>query len=55
MPAKAEQQDLNEDIQVMVHNTVTEIPAPPEKIDELKKETAKDEILLQVKKQMIQG
>ena len=55
LPAKGEQQELNEDIEVMVHSMVTEIPASPEKIEELKKETAKDETLSQLKKQMIEG
>ena len=55
LPAKGEQQELNEDIEVMVHSMVTEIPASPEKIEELKKETAKDEALSQLKKQMIEG
>ena len=40
LPAKGEQQELHEDIEVMVHSMVTEIPASPEKIEELKKETA---------------
>ena len=52
LPAKGEQQELNEDIEVMVHSIVTEIPASPEKLEELKKETAKDEALSQLKKQM---
>ena len=55
LPAKREQQELNEDIEVMVHSMVTEIPASPEKIEELRKETAKDEGLSQLKKQMIEG
>ena len=55
LPAKGEQQELTEDIEVMIHNMVTEIPASPEKIEELKKQTAKDEILQEVKKLMIQG
>ena len=55
LPAKGEQQELNDDIEVMVHSMVTEIPASPEKIEELKKETAKDEALSQLKKQMIEG
>ena len=55
LPAKGEQQELNEDIEVMVHSMVTEIPASPEKIEELKKETAKDEALSELKKQMIEG
>ena len=55
LPAKGEQQELSEDIEVMVHSMVTEIPASPEKIEELKKETAKDEALSQLKKQMIEG
>ena len=55
LPAKGEQQELNEDIEVMVHSMVTEIPASPEKIEELKKEKAKDEALSQLKKQMIEG
>ena len=49
LPAKGEQQELNEDIEVMVHSMVTEIPASPEKIEELEKETAKDEALSQQK------
>lgn len=36
-------------------SVVTEIPASPEKIEELKKETAKDETLSQLKRQMIEG
>ena len=55
LPVKGEQQELNEDIEVMVHSMVTEIPASPEKIEELKKEMAKDEALSQLKKQMIEG
>ena len=50
LPAKGEQQELNEDIEVMVHSMVTEIPASPEKIEELKKETAKDGSVITAKK-----
>ena len=35
--AKGEQQELNEDIEVIIHNIVTEIPVSPKKIEELKK------------------
>ena len=36
---------LNDDIEVMVHSFIQEIPANPEKLKQLKEETAKDEAL----------
>ncbi|CAB3985329.1 Hypothetical predicted protein [Paramuricea clavata] len=55
LPEEGEQQELNEDIEVMVHSMVTAIPASPEKMAELKEETANDETLQQLKQQMVQG
>ncbi|CAB3991932.1 Transposon Tf2-6 poly [Paramuricea clavata] len=55
LPDEGEQQELNEDIEVMVHSMVTVIPASPEKMAELKEETANDETLQQLKQQMVQG
>ncbi|CAB3978563.1 retrotransposon-like family member retr-1 [Paramuricea clavata] len=54
LPEEGEQQELNEDIEVMVHNMVTAIPASPEKMAELKEETA-NETPQQLKQQMVQG
>ena len=50
-----EQQDISEDIEVMVHSFVARMPATPEKIAELKEETAKDESLQALRKQIIHG
>ena len=55
LPEEGEQQELNEDIEVMVHSVVTAIPASPEKMAELKEETANDETLQQLKQHMVQG
>ena len=48
-----EQQDISEDIEVMVHSFVARMPATPGKIAELKEETAKDESLQALRKQII--
>ena len=50
-----EQQDISEDIEVMVHSFVARMAATPEKIAELKEETAKDESLQALPKQIIHG
>ena len=50
-----EQQDISEDIDVMVHSFVARMPATLEKIAELKEETAKDESLQALQKQIIHG
>ena len=55
LPEEGEQQELNEDIEVIVHSMVTAIPASPEKMAELKEETANNETLQQLKQQMVQG
>ena len=49
------QQDINEDIEVMVHSFVARMPATPEKIAELKEETANDESLQKLRMQIIHG
>ena len=49
------QQDINEDIEVMVHSFVARMPATPEKIAELKEETSKDESLQKLRIQIIHG
>ena len=50
------QQDINEDIiEVMVHSFVARMQATPEKIAELKEETAKDKSLQKLPMQIIHG
>ena len=46
---------LNDDIEVMVHSFIQEIPASPEKLKQLKEETAKDEALQALKTQIAEG
>lgn len=48
-------QDLNDDIEVMIHSFITEIPASPEKLTQLKNETAKDATLQALKAQIQKG
>ena len=48
-------QDLKDDIKVMIHSFIKEIPASPEKLAELKDETAKDETLQALKAQIKEG
>lgn len=46
---------LNDDIEVMVHGFIQEIPASPEKLKQLKEETATDEALQALKTQIAEG
>ena len=46
---------LNGDIEVMVHSFIQENPASPEKLKQLKEETAKDEALQVLKTQIAEG
>ena len=46
---------LNDDIEVMVHSFIQEIPASPEKLKQLKEETAKDEALQALKTQIAES
>lgn len=48
-------QDLNDDIKVMVHSFIQEIPASPEKLTQLRDETVRDEALQMLKKQIAEG
>ena len=48
-------QDLNDDIEVMVHSFLQEVPASPEKLTQLRDETARDEALQTLKKQIAEG
>ena len=50
-----DQLDLNEDIEVMVHSFIQEIPASPERLEQLKEETAIDETLQALKAQIAEG
>ena len=50
-----EQLDLNDDIEVMVHSLVTNIPATSEKIAEIKAATKEDETLQTLKETIKQG
>ena len=50
-----DQQDLNEDIEVMVHSFIQEIPASAERLTQLKEETARDETLQALKTQLAEG
>ena len=50
-----DQLDLNEDIEVMVHSFTQEIPASPERLVQLKEETAIDETLQALKAQIAEG
>ena len=45
----------NDDIEVMVHSFIQEIPASPEKLKQLKEETAKDEALQALKTQIAES
>lgn len=46
---------LNDDIEVMVHSFIQEIPESPEKLKQLKEETAKDKALQALKTQIAEG
>ena len=46
---------LNDDIEVMAHRVIQEIPASPEKSKQMKEETAKDEALQVLKTQIAEG
>ena len=48
-------QDLNDDVEVMVHSFIQEIPASPEKLTQLWDETARNEALQTLKKQIAEG
>ena len=50
-----DQQDLNEDMEVMVHSFVQEIPATPKKLTQLKEETARDPTLQALRTQIAEG
>ena len=50
-----DQLDLNEDIEVMVHSFIQELPASPERLKQLKEETAIDETLQALKEQIAEG
>lgn len=50
-----EQQDLDEDIGIAVHSFVTQVSATPEKLEQLKLETARDSTLQALKIQIING
>ena len=50
-----DQQDLNEDMEVMVHSFVQEIPATPKKLTQLKEETARDQTLQALRTQIAEG
>ena len=50
-----DQRDLNEDIEIMVHSFIQEIPASPERLTQLKEETARDETLQALKTQLAEG